>query len=259
MERTSRNRRNLNIAIVGNSVAMRVRPPENHPENKNYTVLLRENLSGNDNHPIEAKVTNCSMGGATLRQLHCSINDIIRLFPEYYVLNLGVVDASTREIPRWFFEIISSTSQSGLHKAVRFFYGGLIAKIRRPLVFIRGKRSWVNQREFKKLYTLLIDVLLKETNAEIIGLSINLANERVERALPGSHSRHEKYNEIIKKCLDRSNCSFLDLTDLNPDKHYPDGVHYSAEGHKIVADRIEQLVFTDNPGQFKKGPKNIVK
>jgi len=92
----------------------------------------------------------------------------------------------------------------------------------------------------------LIDKLLRETNAEIIGLSINLANERVERALPGSLSKHEQYNSIIRQCLDRSRCKFLDLTDLKPDPHYPDGVHYSAEGHGIVADRILRLITTEH-------------
>lgn len=232
--------------MVGNSVAMRVRPPEDHPDNKNYTMLLREGLSVNDDPPGKVNIRNLSSGGNTLRQIHRQLDDIIRLFPDYYIINLGVVDASTREIPRWFFDIVNSTSQSRKHRLARLFYEGLIKKVRRPLVFIRGKRSWVRAKEFQKLYALLIDKMQRETNAEIIGLSINLANERVERALPGSRFRHEQYNEIIQKCLERSRGKFLDLTDLTPDPHYPDGVHYSAEGHKVVADRIRRLIANEN-------------
>jgi hypothetical protein len=35
---------NLKVTIIGNSVALRVRPPEKHPNNKNYTQQLGEIL-----------------------------------------------------------------------------------------------------------------------------------------------------------------------------------------------------------------------
>ena len=242
MGQSKNNKKELHVAIIGNSVAMRVRPPGEHPNNRNYTMLLREDLSTIADNPTIAKVVNFSSGGTIIRQVHHQLDDIIRLFPDYYVINVGVVDASTREIPRWFFNMVNNTSQSWKYRITRLFYEGLIKKFRRSLVFIRGKRSWVGANEFQKLYALLLDKLLRETNAEIIGLSINLANDRVEKALPGSRSKHEQYNKIIKKCLDRNRCRFLDLTDLTPDPHYPDGVHYSAQGHGIVAQRIRQLI-----------------
>lgn len=235
---------NLHIAVVGNSVAMRVRPPEQPPDNRNYTVLLREAEAETGGCKVTMNVTNWSSGGATIREIHKSLNDIIRLFPDFYVLNLGVVDASTRDIPRWFFNIINSTNPSRFHRVMKFIHGGLITRFRRPLVLIRGKRSWVSHREFNQLYALLIERLLKETNATIIGLSINLANERVERALPGSRSNHEKYNRIIEHNMQHSRCIYLDLEDFNTEIHFPDGVHFSAEGHRLVADRIIKSIKT---------------
>lgn len=233
---------NLQIAVVGNSVAMRVRPPEQLPDNRNYTMRLREGMNGNGECKGAVNVVNWSSGGATIREVHTFLNDIIRLYPDFYVLNLGVVDASTRDIPRWFFNIINSTNPSRFHRVMRFFHGGVVKRFRRPLVLVRGKRSWVSAREFKRLYALLIERLLKETNATIIGLSINLANERVERALPGSRHNHEKFNRIIEKTMQQSRCKYLDLKDLDTKIHYPDGVHFSAEGHLVVAERITELI-----------------
>ena len=233
------------IAVVGNSVAMRVRPPEEIPANRNYTMRLREGSAEDVGSAASFHVVNWSTGGATVREVHKNLNDIIRLYPDYYILNLGVVDASTRDIPRWFFQIINSTNNSGFHRLMRYFHGGVIRPLRRPLVFIRGKRSWVSARTFQRLYDLLIEKLLRETNAKIIGLSINLANERVEKALPGSRRNHERFNRIIRKSLEQSRCIFLDLTDLDPEPHYPDGVHFSAEGHRLVAERINKLIAAD--------------
>ncbi len=242
----------LYVAVVGNSVAMRVRPPLEAPDNCNYSVHIRSASVDDDIRKNSFQVVNWSSGGATIRDIHKELDQIVRLFPDYYVLNLGVVDASTRDIPRWFFRIVNSTNQSRFHSMVSVLYGGVIRRARRTLVFIRGKRSWISSREFKKLYGLLVDKLLKETNAEIIGLSINIASERVERALPGSGKNHLRFNQIIENCLEHPRCQYLDLTDLDQRKHYPDGVHFSAEGHQLVADRIIHYI-TLHAKQHSKG------
>ena len=106
------------------------------------------------------------------------------------------------------------------------------------MVYLRGKSTWVGKKSFKKLYSLLVERLSKETNAIIIGMSINIANDRVEKELPGSRKNHHLYNEIIKSCMDHPNCSYLDLTDLDSEIHYPDGVHFSKVGHQVVAERL---------------------
>jgi lysophospholipase L1-like esterase len=220
---------NKNIAVIGNSVAMRVRPPMDFPENKNYSVLLRDD---------GFQMQNLAKGGNTIKSALKELDSIVSAFPDIYILNFGVVDASNREIPRWFFNLVNSSGQAWYNRFSSFIYNGFIKRIRRQLVFLRGKRPWVRKKAFRKYLTYMLDRLQKETNANIIGLSINLANDRVEKALPGSRKNHRAYNKILSEALKGKRCTFLDLTDLESEKYYPDGVHFSAEGHKIVSQRI---------------------
>ena len=88
----------------------------------------------------------------------------------------------------------------------------------------------------------MIEKLLKETNAVIIGLSINPADERVENSLPGSRMNHLKYNQLIKNALDQERCYYIDLQEELTPKDYPDGIHYSKSGHEKVARRIIDLI-----------------
>jgi lysophospholipase L1-like esterase len=232
------NKEALHVSIVGNSVSLRLRPPVEHPENKNFTYLLRDEGFLAEKRSSPYFITNLSSGGATVRSVFNRLDNIIRTYPDVYIINLGVVDSSTREVPRWFFNIYNSSSQYWYNNLARVFYVTLIKRLRKPLVYLRGKSTWVGKRSFEKLYGMLIERLSKETNAVIIGVSINIANDRVEKELPCSRRNHIFYNEIIKSCLDRQNCLYLDLTDLDSETHYPDGVHFSKIGHEVVADRL---------------------
>ncbi len=221
------------LTVLGNSVAMRVRPPVHYSRNLNYSVLLR--MAG-------FNVINLARGGNTIKRACVDIDIYIRTFPDIYILNFGVVDASTREVPKWFFNLYNSSGQYWYNRFARLIYNRGIKKIRKPLVYLRLKRSWVGKRSFSRLYELMVERLLKETNAILIGLPVNVANDRVEKALPGSRKNHRSYNQVMRKLLDRDRCFYLELSDINSNVHYPDGVHFSTEGHKIVAEKIIQYL-----------------
>jgi len=178
----------IRITILGNSVAMRVRPPEEYPFNRNYTYLLRESDSYSFN------VNSLAAGGSTIKSSFKHLDAYISSFPDVYILNFGVVDACTREVPRWFFNIYNSTSQACGNRLARWYYNGIVKRVRRPLVYLRLKSPWVRRKAYKRLYSLMVERLLKETNAIIIGLPINIANDRIEKALPGSRKNHMIYN-----------------------------------------------------------------
>mgnify|MGYP001551774064 FL=1 len=84
--------------------------------------------------------------------------------------------------------------------------------------------------------------LLKETNAIVIGLSINTADDRVEKALPVSMIKHLIYNQILKDILNQERCYFIHVQDNLTASDYPDGVHYSKSGHEIVAKKISEVI-----------------
>lgn len=168
----------IKITIIGNSVALRVRPPLKHPENKNYTQFLEEILQENIQDKI-ILINNLSFGAVTIKNTYLKIDKLISFFPHYYIINIGVVDASTREIPLWYYKITNSKKDTFFVNICKALYRNCLIKIRPILVNIRGRRSWIISKKIKKLFNILIYTLLKETNAKIITISINLADRRI--------------------------------------------------------------------------------
>jgi len=232
---------NLKVTIIGNSVALRNRPPEKYPANKNYCQYLEEYLYTELNNTI-VHVNNKALGANTVYNVITKIDDYIQTFPNFYILNLGVVDASTREIPLWFYRMASSKKDRFIYKLAEFMYRNIIIKLRPVLVGLRFKKSWISARKFKKYFETLVNTFLKETNARIIVLPINIANKRVEKALPGTTKKHEQYNQLMKDIVEKYSQEFVDLSSLTSETHYPDGVHYSSVGHKTVATKIGKII-----------------
>lgn len=234
-------KRTIKISVIGNSVAIRVRPPEQYPENLNYTQLLDRKLNQQDTH-TNFVVNSLAKGGETVNEMLVNLDNYIRLFPDVYILNIGVVDASTREIPKWFFNIINNKQEGRCRNFMKLLYNGIIKKHRRKLVLLFGKRTWIGKRKFRKAYTTLVSNLIKETNAKIITMAINPSNERIEKEVPGSKENYMVYNDIIKDISKEFGLEHLNFDDLVSKNHYPDGVHYSREGHELVSERILNIL-----------------
>ena len=231
----------FSITIIGNSVALRVRPTKNYPDNLNYSQLLQKKIETKLLDSIVC-INNLSNGASTINEFYVKIDELIRTFPDFYIVNIGVVDASTREIPLWFYRIANSKRRNLLTTLSDAVYRNFIIKHRSLFVNLRFKRSWISKSVYKKYFDSLIHSLVKETNSQIIILPINIGNERIERELPGSQENHIAYNKVMEEIAQKYNQSFVDLSDLQSEQHYPDGVHYSTEGHEIVADRIAKII-----------------
>ena len=233
----------MKISIIGNSVAMRVRPPLDYPENNNFSQCLEEIFREKWDKNIH--IQNLSLGALTIKEAISRMDEYIRTFPDYYILNLGVVDASTRDIPHWVFRIFYGPKDGLLPGVLRKLYYNPVSKRIRPFfVHLRGKRSWISANKYNKLFHLLVDTLIKETNAKIIVLPINIANDRIEKQLPGSRLNHKKFNVIMNEACKRVRVHYLNIEKWNTDEYYPDGIHFSGKGHKIIAEKIFEAIKT---------------
>ncbi|SNT36103.1 GDSL-like Lipase/Acylhydrolase family protein [Ekhidna lutea] len=226
----------MKITILGNSVALRVRPPENQPENKNYTYWLREKLDPS------TTIENISLGATTITNWLKMSDQVINCFPNIYIIHVGVVDSTIREVPLWFYRLSNRKVDNILTKFFKLIYRGVFSKIRAPLSKLRGSRSWVSLKRFEKSYDHLFSMILKDTNAKIIAMPINLANNRVEKQLPGTIKSQKKFNEAIQKVVNKHSQTIVDLDDLRSDQHYPDGVHFNKSGHEIVANKLVSII-----------------
>lgn len=187
-------------------------------------------------------VKNLCIGRGTLWDILNKRGDILNTFPNYYVVNIGVTDASTREIPLWFSNIVNSDRPSFFKRILTGVYIHIIRKVRPQLVLLRGKTTWTSKKNFENYFDKFIGYLVKEANARIIIMSINSANKRIEDELPGSTKSYLEYNEIIKTTANKYNAYYLDFSDIVHEIHAPDGIHFSTEGHTVLSKRIFNII-----------------
>ena len=150
--------------------------------------------------------------------------------------------------PKEYSNIINYKTNTFIDKILYPLYYNFIKKHRSIFVRIRGNKSWESAKGFKIKYQKLLDLIIKEANAKIISLSINLSTKRIEKELPGSQKNIIAYSRIIEHLTKSRYHKFIDLTELNPEKHCPDGVHFSEEGHEVVADYIYRYLIEDIAG-----------
>jgi hypothetical protein len=166
-----------------------------------------------------------------------SIENYINKLPHIFIINLGVVDASNREIPLWYANMVKNNN-SLLGKLLSGIHVRIIVPNRRLFVKLRGSRSWVRLQSFTASYEKLIQALLKETNARIIALGINQGGRRIEESLPGSTEKYKLYNEQIASVTRKFGQRYMEVNDFLTQEDFPDGIHYSAEGHKKLAGKL---------------------
>ena len=239
-------------------MGLRIRPPGEFPENKNYGAILELMLQKKYPEKV-VLIQNLCIGRATIWEILQKRNEILREFPDYYVINYGVSDASTREIPLWYSNIINNNRESFRKKIFSSFYVYVIKKVRPYLVNIRGKKTWVSKKKFEKYYSEVVRFLKKGTNAKFIIMSINNPTIRIENELPGSTEKYLEYNKIIKNISEKYKAQYLDTTDLIPNIHTPDGIHFSLEGHKVIAERIYNMIIEEERGSEISREKNYHK
>jgi lysophospholipase L1-like esterase len=240
---------NLKVTIIGNSVALRVRPPQKYPDNKNYTRQLEEILQ----EEIKDKtiiIENKSQGALTICGITSSSDEFIRSFPDYYVLNIGIVDSCSREVPLWFYRLANSQKDNIFYNFFSFLYRRIIVRIRPLLVYIRGKKGWICIKKFKRHFKYLMQTLLKETNARVIVIPINALSDRIEKELPGSKKNRLKFNQVIEAITNDFLQYYIDLGNIK-DNHVPDGIHFSKEGHTYIAQKLASVIIKDQKVNLK--------
>lgn len=230
--------RRLKICILGNSVSLRNRPVEAYPNNKNYGALLEESLSDD----YQVTVVNKAFGRATVIDISERMDSYINEFPDFYILNIGVCDATTRPVSRFYGDIINNPKSSFLKTVLSSVYYRIIKPHSSFFVKFRGYKSWVSKKKFRIRFENIVSELTKDTNAEMIILSINKGIDRVENIVPRSRENYLAYNSIIKDISNKYGHIYLDTTDMDDKEYYPDGTHYNLSGNKEIASRLTKII-----------------
>lgn len=218
------------LIILGNSVPIRMRPRKKEDHHFLYSELLSN--SG------KYHVTNLGVGASI-----CSDLETNDLKAEVFIINYGIVEASTRPVSRKLYTFLNQPTHGlYLFKAkLIFILKALESKLRPQLVKLRGRKSWVSLSQFENNMTAMLTELAK-SGSKVIVLGINKPSERIENQLPGTIKNVIKFNDFLEKFCTLNNCSFIPLYHLVPPEQMPDGIHFNHEGHEMVAKLIEELL-----------------
>ena len=225
------------IVIVGNSVALRIRPPRQNEDDLSYAEILDKNLPN-------ALVINRAIGGTIMPHESIWVDEMIAYHANCYILNYGIVDACSRSVPRWMWNFINNDNprRGFIMKVLRFLCSLFEKKFRRLLTVIRGKRPWTRRAAFAFKYEKMLKLIQKDSIAQIICIGINRPSSRIERFLPGSVRNVQRYNEVIRQLANKYNSVYVETFYDFDESFIPDGVHFNAEGHRKLAGMLLEVI-----------------
>ena len=223
----------MKIVIFGNSVTMRVRPFEKG--NLPYPFII-EKIKPDSQVILEAK------GGSMIDELTNNPDLVYKLNADILIFNFGVVELSSRSVPRWFYEyLFYRTPRKKYSRLIQKCFKFLESKFRRILVFLRFCQPWYSANLFIKDYFKIIQEIKTKSNSKVIVLGINQPNSRVENQLPASKKRISNVNKKLKYLFHKENIPFIDPNEFIDGNEFPDGIHYNQNGHEKIANRIVNL------------------
>jgi lysophospholipase L1-like esterase len=197
------------IVILGNSVALRNRPHVKE-QSLNYGQLISNALNTTESDTLYV-IENIAFGRATMRDLHKVADQIINTFGDLYIVNIGVSDAATREMSRWFGDVLNQRKQTLKVKIFKAITVVFHRPIRTFLIKLRGKQAWTSKSQFKKEFNKLIYKIQHNTNGKIIVLPLLIADARIEKIVPGTTKNYHAFNKIIADICVEKEIHLLEL------------------------------------------------
>jgi hypothetical protein len=186
--------------------------------------------------------------------------DVITFFPNLVIMHFGIVEVSARRTIRPVNNktIVNYYTNRYFYRPFTFpqspysffvFLSRAVNSLVRRFASIFGlKWQWLSTKRFLMVMRSMLETIIKETNAHIIVIGVSPCSERVESILDGTRENIGKMNkgmeDLCKELGDRIH--YLDPSDFMMDRCIeelvPDGIHFSAEGHRLLADKLLQLM-----------------
>lgn len=251
----------MKICILGNSVGFRIRPPRNTIREMTYSEIL-------ESHGHQ--VRNVSKSAIMLNEAFAYLEeDVITFFPDIVILHYGIVEVSYRRTFRWTnnktivnyytnrFFARAFTFRTASNTIVHFFFRALNSVIRSLATLLGLQWQWLSTPRFLMVLQAVLELISKDTKAVIIVIGVTPCSERMENILKGSRKNIAQVNADMRAICDLfpSRVKYLDpgsfVRERNIDDLVPDGIHFSAEGHRQVAEKLLHLIENVSSGQPK--------
>lgn len=232
-------------------MGLRVRPPAAGLSDGPYPeLLLREGW----------QVYNTSRAAITVEEAIANVDDdVVAIMPDVVVLQFGVVEVCLRRSVRWIHNYPIINYYNNTHLGRRYvpiksrwrWTHWLCAWLNKAISVTATKIGvqwqWISNERFIEAIEFLVRLLLKETRATVLVMGISPLSRRVERLLNGSSECIQAANHALADSCTAlgPRVYFVDVERLIGDERVeelvPDGVHFSADGHKLVSGLLSVL------------------
>jgi lysophospholipase L1-like esterase len=109
----------------------------------------------------------------------------------------------------------------------------------------RGLPSRMSERRFRQELERLVQLCRKETASLVVLLTVNPPTDRIEAVLPTVGERSGRYADIVRQVAAGAADEQVRLLDTRAlvlehgqDAVLPDGIHFNAEGHRLVGEAL---------------------
>ena len=195
-------------------------------------------------------VENRSRIAATIDDVPALLDEIVCAAPEFVVLDVGFPEALLRPHSRrqWYWTYLFVPGRHPYSRAFRTL-GRWYSAVRRRFHLME---QWVPARRFERRLSETVAYLRSEAQANVILVEANPWNALVERWNPGSGPQIDLFNDILVRVASQEGAVFFPLDALSErdpghrpvGDWIPDGSHFNAEGHRLIAGALADLILT---------------
>jgi lysophospholipase L1-like esterase len=228
----------MRVLVAGNSVALYIRPRD--PGARPYGHLLRDRLQGESAQPVDVDIR--AENSQTVADLVADCEEsLVAWAPDVVIFQVGIVECTPRVVPH----ALRRRFVKGRTPVERLWLAGE-ALVRRPLVGLLGGAPAMSPRAFQAGLTRLCSIGRGEAGARVLCIGIHETTARVTREVPGIQEQIRTFDGAIRAACAASGASYVDpapvVAELGLDAASPDGIHFSAEGHRRLAARLHDAL-----------------
>lgn len=238
----------MKIGILGNSVSMIMRPPRENRNDKTYAEILEKDDC--------YQIIHSGKRGAIISDAYGYLEDeIIRHSPDVVIIHFGIVEAATRIRDRLIYKhserddyknsiFISKYPRTFVDKIQDYslIIGAKFLELMRRA--LHRRINWISKQQFEYVLDVYIKQIKKELLCPIIILGVADPGEVLEQKCPGTMEYVHFINGIFaNKAKTEDGVYFIDIYSCEEMVgNTPDGSHFNAEGHRVVANKIQTLI-----------------
>ena len=238
----------LNLAVVGNSVAVLLVPPRTRRADGTYGEIVADRLAA-EGHDVSLALEGRVFGFAT--QALRGVDDrLIRHAPDIVILQFGVNESQPWILPVWLLRHLMTTHRTTTNIGLRYRERVVAPVWKRVRGFRRRVAPHVHLRTWQlwpdRFASAMSELVMALDAALVLVMDITPPGDTLEHFLPGQRERHAVFQEVLARVVAEADDPDVRLVrassvidDLGMDVASVDGIHFTAAGHAAVADLVE--------------------